>query len=870
MKVAEQSIESVIKELQTNQTSGLSAKEVLLRQEKDGSNKLQEAKKKTSFQKFLDQFKDAMIIILLVAAAVSFGLAVQEGKSSAFFEPLLILMIVVLNAIMGVVQENKAERSLEALMSMSSPHARVIRDNQVQLIEASQLVKGDLIQLEAGDFVPADARLISSSSLKSEESALTGESVPVEKDADAIVGANAPLGDCLNMVYSGCSITYGTGLAVVSDIGMNTEMGKIAGMLNNEIDTKTPLQEKLAELGKKLGMMALGVCLLIFIIGIVDGIPLIEIFMTSVSLAVSAIPEGLPVIVTIVLSIGVAEMAKRNAIVKKLPAVETLGSTNVICSDKTGTLTQNKMTLVKVYSDQIGVIEDVSDHNSIEMVKVLKYATLCSNGSVTINDDGKEQHIGDPTETSIIAATMKNHIQIEELNALYPRLFELPFDSDRKLMSVVIKKDKQLIVITKGACDELLKRCHQGNLEKATQVTDELSEDALRVIAVAYKFIDKMPDNPTSETLENELNFMGLVGMIDPPREEAKLAVADCLKAGIKPVMITGDHIVTGRAIATQLGIFKDGDEAITGHELRLMSDEELDARIQNISVYARVSPEDKIRVVKAWQKKDAIVSMTGDGVNDAPALKASDIGCAMGITGTDVAKGAADLTLMDDNFATIVEAVKEGRGIYQNIKKTVGFLLGTNIGEVLVVFTAMLIFKQAPLLSMQLLWINLVTDSLPAIALGMEKVEDDVMNAKPRPKDESIFADRLGIRIAVQGLLFGALSLFGFYYGKTTLDSVEGGRTLCFMILALSQVFQAYNMRSNKSLFKIGIFTNTMLNKAAIVSFVLVSVVLFIPPIATIFGLVTMPVNHYLLGLTLSMSPILFIEILKAIKIIH
>lgn len=870
MKVAEQSIESVIKELQTNQTSGLSAKEVLLRQEKDGSNKLQEAKKKTSFQKFLDQFKDAMIIILLVAAAVSFGLAVQEGKSSAFFEPLLILMIVVLNAIMGVVQENKAERSLEALMSMSSPHARVIRDNQVQLIEASQLVKGDLIQLEAGDFVPADARLISSSSLKSEESALTGESVPVEKDADAIVGANAPLGDCLNMVYSGCSITYGTGLAVVSDIGMNTEMGKIAGMLNNEIDTKTPLQEKLAELGKKLGMMALGVCLLIFIIGIVDGIPLIEIFMTSVSLAVSAIPEGLPVIVTIVLSIGVAEMAKRNAIVKKLPAVETLGSTNVICSDKTGTLTQNKMTLVKVYSDQIGVIEDVSDHNSIEMVKVLKYATLCSNGSVTINDDGKEQHIGDPTETSIIAATMKNHIQIEELNALYPRLFELPFDSDRKLMSVVIKKDKQLIVITKGACDELLKRCHQGNLEKATQVTDELSEDALRVIAVAYKFIDKIPDNPTSETLENELNFMGLVGMIDPPREEAKLAVADCLKAGIKPVMITGDHIVTGRAIATQLGIFKDGDEAITGHELRLMSDEELDARIQNISVYARVSPEDKIRVVKAWQKKDAIVSMTGDGVNDAPALKASDIGCAMGITGTDVAKGAADLTLMDDNFATIVEAVKEGRGIYQNIKKTVGFLLGTNIGEVLVVFTAMLIFKQAPLLSMQLLWINLVTDSLPAIALGMEKVEDDVMNAKPRPKDESIFADRLGIRIAVQGLLFGALSLFGFYYGKTTLDSVEGGRTLCFMILALSQVFQAYNMRSNKSLFKIGVFTNAMLNKAAIVSFVLVSVVLFIPPIATIFGLVTMPVNHYLLGLTLSMSPILFIEILKAIKIIH
>lgn len=869
MKVFEQSIQDVVKDLQTDEINGLNENEVNKRQEQQGLNKLQEAKKKTSFQKFLDQFKDTMIIILLVAAGVSFGLAIQEGDSSAFFEPLLILLIVVLNAIMGVVQENKAERSLEALMSMSSPHARVIRNGQEQLIDASQLVVGDLIKLEAGDFVPADARLVSSSSLKSEESALTGESVPVEKNADAIIEANAPVGDCINMVYSGCSITYGTATAIVSHIGMNTEMGKIAGMLNNEIDTKTPLQEKLAELGKKLGVMAIIVCILIFIIGIIDGIPLIEIFMTSVSLAVSAIPEGLPVIVTIVLSIGVSQMAERNAIVKKLPAVETLGSTSVICSDKTGTLTQNKMTLVKLYDDKSGDIEDVSNHNSQSMLELLKYGTLCSNGNVQLIN-GKEQHIGDPTETSIIAATIKNGIKLDDLKNACPRLYELPFDSDRKLMSVIIEKDNQLFVITKGACDELLKRCQYGNIEKATQVTNQLSEEALRVIAVAYKKIDKIPEHITNEVIENELTFMGLVGMIDPPREEAKIAVEDCLKAGIKPVMITGDHIITGRAIAEQLGIFKDGDEAITGSQLATMSDEELDRRITNISVFARVSPEDKIRVVKAWQRKDAIVSMTGDGVNDAPALKASDIGCAMGITGTDVAKGAADLTLMDDNFATIVEAVKEGRGIYQNIKKTVGFLLGTNIGEVLVVFTAMLIFKQAPLLSMQLLWINLVTDSLPAIALGMEKIEDDVMSDKPRPKDESIFADRLGTRIIVQGFLFGALSLFGFYYGKTTLESVEGGRTLCFMILALSQVFQAYNMRSNKSLFKIGVFTNPMLNKAAIVSLTLVGIVLFIPPIATIFGLITMPMGHYILGLLLSMSPILFIEILKATKIIH
>ena len=869
MEKYQQSIDDILNELQTNSKNGLSHHEVKQRIEKYGKNKLEESKKKTSFQKFIDQFKDVMIIILLIAAIISFVLAFEENNLSAFFEPALILLIVILNAIMGVVQENKAEKSLEALMSLSSPHARVIRDGHEQMINSEDIVVGDIIKLEAGDFVPADARLITSSSLKSEESALTGESVAVEKDYQAIVKENAALGDRINMVYSGCSITYGTALAVVCATGMNSEMGKIAGLLNKEEDTKTPLQIRLAELGKKLGILAIIVCAFIFVIGMIDGIPLIEIFMTSVSLAVSAIPEGLPVIVTIVLSLGVAKMAKRNAIVKKLPAVETLGSTSVICSDKTGTLTQNKMTLVKIYVNQMDLLEDVHDHNSHQALDILKYGTLCSNGSVVIEDQ-VEKHLGDPTETSIISATLKNHIDLKELNDEYQRIYELPFDSDRKLMSVVVQKNNQKIVITKGATDELLRRCVNINQEHILKITEELGQKALRVIAVAYKKIDILPNEPTSDNLENQLTFMGLVGMIDPPREEAKVAVQTCIQAGIKPVMITGDHIITASAIAKELGIMHDGDIAITGRELSQRRDDEFDQHITKISVYARVSPEDKIRVVKAWQRQNAIVSMTGDGVNDAPALKASDIGCAMGITGTDVAKGAADLTLMDDNFATIIEAVKEGRGIYQNIKKTVGFLLGTNIGEVIVVFTVMLIFKQAPLLSMQLLWINLVTDSLPAIALGMEDIEDDVMNEKPRPKEEGIFAHGLGIRIVLQGLMFGILAFSGFYIGLTQLNDINAGRTMCFIILALSQIVQAYNMRSQHSLFKIGPFTNHSLNKACLVSLILVLAVVFIPPLAHIFGLMILPTSYYIICLGISLIPTLLIETLKAFKVIH
>lgn len=857
MKEYEISSEEVIHSLQSDLNKGLTSEEANKRLIKNGENKLEEVKKKTNFQKFLEQFKDAMIIILLIAAAISFFLAFNEDDISAFFEPLLILLIVTINAIMGVVQENKAEKSLEALMSLSSPHTRVIRDGKEIMIEACHLVVGDLMKLEAGDYINADARLIKTSSLKVEESALTGESVPVEKDANVLVEEDAPLGDRLNMIYSGCSISYGTALAIVTATGMDTEMGKIANLLNNEEDNKTPLQEKLAELGKQLGFLALAICAIIFIIGLIDGISIMEIFMTSVSLAVAAIPEGLPVIVTIVLSLGVNKMAKQNAIVKKLPAVETLGCTSVICSDKTGTLTQNKMTLIKAYLDS-GIIEEISDHNSDELITLLKYGTLCSNGSVSIVE-GKEKHIGDPTETSIITALKKNGYDIDSLNKAFPRVYELPFDSERKLMSVVVNDQGRNLVITKGACDELINRCSQGNKEKALEMTDSFSEEALRVIGIAYKYTDEIEE----ESLESDLTFLGLVGMIDPPREEAKAAVKTCLKAGIKPVMITGDHIVTACAIAKELGIMQEGNLALTGTQLSMMSDDELDDKIKNISVYARVSPEDKIRVVKAWQRQDAIVSMTGDGVNDAPALKASDIGCAMGITGTDVAKGAADLTLMDDNFATIVEAVKEGRGIYKNIKKAVGYLLGTNIGEILVVFLAMIIFKSAPLLSMQLLWINLVTDSLPAIALGMEKVEDDVMNEKPRPKDESIFADHLGLIIIIQGILFGILALSAFYYGYRL--SLEAGRTMCFMVLSCAQVFQSFNMRSYKSLFKIGPFTNSELNKAGIISLLLVALVLFVPPIAYIFELEILSIHYYVVGLLLSLIPTFIFEILKA-----
>ena len=857
--------EQVLQSLQTDPAQGLSAAEAARRLEQHGANVLREKKKKTNLQRFLDQFKDVMILILIAAAIVSFVIACVEGNPGEFFEPALILLIVILNAVMGMLQESKAEKALDALKSMSAPHARVLRDGTEQIIDAASLVPGDIIRLEAGDFVPADARLLHSAGLKSEESALTGESVPSEKDAQEPVAADAALGDRVNMVFSGCSITYGTATAVVTATGMQTEMGKIAGLLSGEEETQTPLQKKLASLGKILGFVALGACAIIFVVGLLNGIDVLEIFMTSVSLAVSAIPEGLPAIVTIVLSIGVQRMVKKNAIIRRLPAVETLGSASVICSDKTGTLTQNRMTLQKAYLDGAAEIIDSGDAAARTLVRT---AALCCDGAVTFEADGTVTHIGDPTETAIVFAAHQFGDTKETLGAAFPRLAELPFDSDRKRMSVVVEHDGRKLAIVKGAFDGIAPLCTAGDTERARQVNDEMSRKALRVLAVAVREIDALPEVLAPETLEQDLTFLGLVGMIDPPREEARDAVAVCREAGIRPVMITGDHVVTASAIAKNLGILQDGDRAITGAELDAMSETELDAAVEQISVYARVSPENKIRIVKAWQKKNKVVAMTGDGVNDAPALKAADIGCAMGITGTDVAKGAADMTLTDDNFATIVDAVREGRGIYANIRKVVGFLLGTNIGEVITVFAAMLLWHRSPLLSMQLLWINLVTDSLPAIALGMEEVEPGVMRQKPKPKDEGIFAHGLGVRVVLQGLMFGILSLAAFWIGWQSTGDLAGGQTLAFMTLALSQVVQAFNMRSDRSLFKMGFFTNRRLNLACLLSVVLVALVLF-TPVSIAFGLITLSPQLYLIGLGLSLVPFVVMELSKAFGLI-
>ena len=697
---------------------------------------------------------------------------------------------------------------------------------------------------------------------------MTGESVPSEKDAAAEVAEKAPLGDRNNMVFSGCSITYGTATAVVTATGMDTEMGKIANLLDHEEETQTPLQQKLAKLGKYLGNMALAACAIIFVVGLANGIPVLEIFMTAVSLAVSAIPEGLPAIVTIVLSIGVQRMVKKNALIRKLPAVETLGSASVICSDKTGTLTQNRMTLTSAYCDGYLDPENISTSNTEGIRKLLMYGTLCCDGSVTFNGS-EEVHIGDPTETAIVLAAHKNGMPKDELNKKYPRLAEIPFDSDRKRMTTVNKMDGKNIVIVKGAFDVMEPLCVKGDLKTARSITESMSEKALRVLAIAYKEIDVIPEEPSPKELESGLTFMGLVGMIDPPRPEAKEAVSVCRKADIKPVMITGDHVVTASAIARELGILEERDRAITGTELDAITDSELDTQVEHIAVYARVSPENKIRIVKSWQRKGQVVSMTGDGVNDAPALKAADIGCAMGITGTDVAKGASDMTLTDDNFATIVDAVREGRGIYANIKKVVGFLLGTNIGEVITVFLAMLLWHKTPLLSMQLLWINLVTDSMPAIALGMEAVEADVMERRPKPKNEGIFANGLGVRVVLQGMMFAILSLIGFRLGESMTGTLEGGQTMAFMVLSLSQIVQAFNMRSDHSLFQIRPFSNHTLNWAALISFLLVALVLF-TPVRIAFGLVILPMQLYLIALGMILVPFVVMELSKALGLIR
>ena len=855
--------QEVLQELNVQEATGLSSSEVKKRREQYGENRLRAKKSKSNWERFAEQFKDVMILILLAAAAVSFVVACVEGDPEGFFEPLLILLIVVVNAIMGVMQESRAEKALEALKNMSAPHARVLRDKAESIIDASELVPGDIIRLEAGDFVPADARLLQSVSLKSEESALTGESVPAEKDANACQKADAPLGDRSNMVFSGCSITYGTAVAVVTATGMDTEMGKIANLLEGADDGQTPLQKRLAQLGKYLGILALAACAIIFVVGLANGLEVMEIFMTSVSLAVSAIPEGLPVIVTIVLSIGVQRMVKKNALIRRLPAVETLGSASVICSDKTGTLTQNRMTLVETYLDGEIQANKLEAKPSEEVKTLLRLGTLCCDGAVVFDGD-KEQHIGDPTETAIVLAAHKNGMPKESLAKQYPRLAELPFDSDRKRMTVVCRMDGKLIAIVKGGFDVMEPLCTSGNLSQARLVMEEMSERALRVLAVAYKEIDKIPDEKSMMTLEGDLHFYGLVGMIDPPRPEAKAAVARCRKAGIKPVMITGDHVVTASAIARELGIMRDGDRALTGAQVDAMTDSELDAQVESIAVYARVSPENKIRIVKSWQRKGQVVAMTGDGVNDAPALKAADIGCAMGITGTDVAKGAADMTLTDDNFATIIKAVANGRNVFRNIKNSILFLLSGNMAGIFAVLYTSFFALPVPFQAVHLLFINLLTDSLPAIAIGMEKPDKDVLRQKPRDPKTGILTKDFTTLMFLQGALIGAVTIIAFYIGLQVNSAVAS--TMAFATLTLARLFHGFNCRGRESIFELGLFSNIYSVGAFVVGVLLLAFVLFVPFMQPLFSVEVLTGTQVgFIGL-LAFIPTVIIQLVKVI----
>lgn len=862
-----QDLHELLSSLETDAGTGLSKDQIEKSLSKYGENKLESQKHLNFFQKFLLQLKDYMVIILIIAAIISFIVALVSGEGE-YIDSIIIISIVILNGILGVQQESKAEKALDALQDMSAPTATVLRGGAIEKIPSSMLVPGDIVQLEAGDFIPADGRLVESASLQCEESALTGESVPVQKDKNVQVADNAPLGDRLNMVYSGCSVTYGRGRFVVTATGMNTEMGKIADLLKGTGSELTPLQLKLAQLGKYLGFLAIGICVLIFALGIYRGYDPMKMFMTAVSLAVAAIPEGLTAVVTVVLALGVQKMVQKNAIIRRLPAVETLGSASVICSDKTGTLTQNRMTVKRVWAAGCEVADASKELDELSL-QVIRLATLCNDSTIE-SSNGEVVHIGDPTETAIVVTALNNGLAKPVLQEEFPRVGEIPFDSDRKLMTTINMVNGRPLAVVKGGFDVLLPLCIKGDRGKSEDINLEMAGQALRVLAVACKELDSIPENPTSADLENDLTFIGLIGMIDPPREESKEAVSLCREAGIRTVMITGDHVVTAATIAEQLGILRDGDHAITGQQLSQMSEDELRNNIEKYSVYARVSPEDKIRIVKAWQSQGEVVAMTGDGVNDAPALKAADIGCAMGVTGTDVAKGAADMVLTDDNFSTIVAAVKTGRGIFDNIKKTIMFLLGSNLGEVFVVFVAMLLGWGTPLLAIHLLLVNIVTDALPALALGVEPTEDSVMQRKPIPKDQSIFAGGFGIIIALQGLMIGGLTLLSYYVGSFVAvsqffpHSHEIGMTMAFLVLALSQLVQAMNCRSNRSLFKIGFASNKQMLLAVIGSAAVVTAICVIPPIEELFHMVDLSMGHWLWVIGLAIAPLIIVEIVK------
>ena len=844
-------IKEIEKELRTNIKTGLGDKDVQIRQDEFGKNKIEEGKKESLLVKFINQFKDFMIIILIIAAIISAVVSYLEGTGD-YFDSIIIIAIVLFNGLMGLIQEAKAEKSIEALKKMSAPVAKVRRNGKVLTVNGEDIVPGDIVILETGCYVPADIRLINTYNLKVEESSLTGETEAVEKDENALFNnQKVPLGDMKNMVFAGTAVVNGHAEGIVTNIGMNTEVGKIASMIITNEAPQTPIQKKLSEVGKVLGIACVVICALIFVIGVIKKISVVEMFMTSVGLAVAAIPEGLPAIVTIILSIAVTKMAKRNAIIRKLPAVETLGSSKVICSDKTGTLTENNMKVVEI----------IGNKN-----KILEYGALCCN--CEINEGVVE---GEPTEVAIVKEAVK-----EKQNKILPRICEIPFDSNRKLMTTVNELENgKYRIITKGAPEILLGICdyyeenntvHDMNstfLSKIKNKNEKMAEKALRVLGVAYLDVDIMPKEISADFLEKGLIFEGLIGMIDPPRKGVKEAVLACRRAGIKTVMITGDHITTAKAIAKDLEILRGRELAITGQELDKISDSKLEKEIMNYSVFARVTAEHKVRIVKAFQKTGAVVAMTGDGVNDAPALKKSDIGIAMGRKGTDVAKNAADMILNDDNFVTIVDAVKQGRNIFDNIKKAIHFLIATNIGEIVTIFVGLLLGVKSPLLAVQLLWVNLVTDSLPAIALGLEPPEKDIMNRPPRDSRKSIFADGLMGKIVVEGFMIGMFTILAFFIGNRYYG-IEVARTMAFISLGMLELIHSFNVKSEESIFKVGLFENKYLVGAFLLGTVLQLGIVFVPTLAEIFKLTQLNTTQWLITIAISIAPIIIVELQK------
>ncbi|GAA0065877.1 calcium-translocating P-type ATPase, SERCA-type [Clostridium perfringens] len=858
----------ILKDLDVDEKNGLSSNEALRRLEKYGKNKLETKKKKTLFKQFLSQLKDVMIYILIIAAIISAFL----GEIS---DALIILLVIIINAVIGVVQESKAEKALDALKELSTPKALVKRDGSLKEILSEDIVPGDIVIIDAGRYIPGDLRLIDTANLKIEESAFTGESVPSEKDASFLPDKEIPIGDQNNMAFMSTLATYGRGVGVVVGTGMNTEIGKIAKMIEQEENDETPLQKKLSELGKILGFLAVGICILIFIISFFQGRDLLEMFLTSISLAVAAIPEGLPAIVAIVLALGVQRMVKKNAIIRKLPAVETLGSVSIICSDKTGTLTQNKMTVTTVYTNDSYIKESEFNLNDNESKLLVDCMVLCNDATYS-----EKSQTGDPTEIALLESPFKLNILKEKLEKEFKRIDEIPFDSDRKLMTTVnLVDDKKARVFTKGALDSILSICNKISVDgklldftkeykaKVLENSNIMSDKALRVLAFAYKDISK--ENIVLDSLEKDLVFIGMVGMIDPPRLEVKDSIKLCKSAGITPVMITGDHKNTAFAIANELGIAEDISQAITGHEIDKFKEEEFNEKIINYRVFARVSPEHKVKIVKAFKSHGNIVSMTGDGVNDAPSLKAADIGVAMGITGTDVSKGASDMILTDDNFSTIVSAVEEGRKIYLNIKKSILFLLSCNLGEILTLFTAILLNWNSPLQPIHILWVNLITDSFPALSLGVDKTKEDVMNNPPRNPKESIFVKSDKVQLIINGVLIGGITLFAFKLGERLYaDSLIHAQTMAFVVLSVSQLFLSLSLRSNtKSAFSLGLFSNKYLVYSILLGIFLQVIIISISFIANIFKVTPLLLYDWIVVILVSLIPFAINEILKLFR---